>query len=120
MVYDERLNEEELLHFIDELRRKNEKLRDDEARAVGRLEAEFRSKRGRMEELFKMRVQLEEELQVVLLEKEDLLKELEERKRVNVRDRKDMEKMQEELKMLRANEETHQLDLELWKFKYMN
>ena len=28
--------------------------------------------------------------------------------------------MQEELKMLRANEENHQLDIELWKFKYMN
>ena len=56
MRYDEQLSEEELLRFLAAMRKQNERLREDEAKAVGRLETVFREKRGRMEELFHMRV----------------------------------------------------------------
>jgi len=110
----------ELSKLIDELTEQNKQLSESEQKALFKFEKEYKRKLRAIEETEKIKVELENQLALIMVENEALVKENNWRKDFNISNAKEIETYVKDNKILKRKIQDLENEITNWKFKYEN
>lgn len=109
-----------LLQLIEDLAEKNKGLEEGEQRALLKFEKEYRRKVRIIEETDRIKTELENQLALIMIENESLLKENNWRKEFNIANAKEIETYAKDIKILQRRVQELENENSNWRLKYEN
>jgi hypothetical protein len=106
--------------LIEELAEKNKGLEADEQRALLKFEKEYQRKVRIIEETDRIKTELENQLALIMIENESLLKENNWRKEFNIANAKEIETYAKDIKILQRRIQELENENSNWRLKYEN